>query len=107
MSEEEKDRSYGDKCPECSTPWTKTPRPVVVGNYWHCLKCKKKAEDVPPKLKGGGSYQKMDDIMDSWGVDDWKMFTKTTPVNNQFKDKYAEKVRELLPKQFNINKGHK
>ena len=41
-NEQQKEYKFGAKCPKCDTPWTKTPRIVCEGSWWHCVKCGKK-----------------------------------------------------------------
>jgi hypothetical protein len=50
-NEQQKEYKFGAKCPKCDTPWTKTPRIICDESWWHCVKCEKKAEDIP-KEKG-------------------------------------------------------
>tara|TARA_R110000851_G_scaffold23718_9_gene69199 strand:+ start:285 stop:521 length:237 start_codon:yes stop_codon:yes gene_type:complete len=73
MSDEEQDKAYGEKCPQCDTTWSKTPR-LVGGHWYHCLPCNKKAEDIPPKFKADSeedsAYEEMIKAYESagWGV---------------------------------------
>ena len=46
LTEEEKEAKYGELCPVCKTPWTKTPRVVTSDRWWHCEKCAKKASTI-------------------------------------------------------------
>ena len=61
MTEDEKKSKYGENCPACETPWTKTPKIVCNDRWWHCVKCEKKAEDIPKKAKSVS-----DDSLDAW-----------------------------------------
>lgn len=80
LSEEEKEKRYGERCPKCRESWTKTPRPVVSGFYWHCKTCEKKAEDlVPPPLpkeQAENDFLKEFEAMLGDGKDDWWTFLR-------------------------------
>jgi len=69
MTKEEKDK-YGDKCPECRTEWDFTPRIVCAGNWVHCTKCEKKADQIleEKKEKSDTGYESLNKLW-SGGVD--------------------------------------
>jgi len=77
LTEEEKQKRYGDKCSNCGTPWTKTPK-NIGGAWWHCLHCKKKAEDIPPKFakKNEDLLKEFEDMLEDqdWDDQNWKVF---------------------------------
>jgi len=82
MSKKEKEdhEKWGEDCPQCGTKWTKTQR--NIGGFWvHCLPCKKKAEDIPPKFSYKNSDSKQLDMFeelqldeDFWDDESWKVF---------------------------------
>ena len=80
MSEEEKEKAYKDKCPECGTEWSKTQK-SIGGFWWHCKPCGKKAEDIPPKIPKYKGYdgtssmmEEFEDMLGDWDDQDWKVF---------------------------------
>jgi len=80
LDEDEKQKLYGNVCPKCRITWTKTPRPVLVGFYWHCEVCKEKASKlVPPPLpekENGSAYDAFQKMLDEDDIDwdDWSLF---------------------------------
>lgn len=71
----------GDKCPRCRTPWTITRWGSKA--WYHCEKCKKKAEDLilgsstpPPIPKEKGAVddsllEELEQLFSSYDDDDW------------------------------------
>lgn len=70
------DKHIGDKCPKCSTPWTKTS--FGSKTWYDCTPCKKKAEDLLsyspppiPKKKDDDDFDSMlQEFADMLGDDD-------------------------------------
>jgi len=74
MTEEEQEDAYGTKCNVCGTSWTKTER-AIGGNWWHCLPCGKKAEDLKgTKATSTNQLDMFEDAIEEIDWDDWSIF---------------------------------